>query len=441
MPGRERCGGMRARLLTILIYCSAALRAGCANAADNTNVKSASPATETRQYLNSLLGTVLNDQGQPVIDALVYVRPIEMLRQENRGQSWKTDRHGRFGITGLAPGTVTLGVVTPGTYKRDEYTANTDCIDFVARLRRLEHAGAEYRVTVVDEDGRPQPGARVRLLAKEFSRAEAFALTTETRTNEQGLAVFQVRPDLKDIYNGLGHLVLDQEGCDLAIKFIALTRDENVKFIARKSGQHWRGRVVDQAGAPLAGARVRVCTWDGAGEVHSADLYSLGLLDYTFLTDRDGRFELGRFSVKDRVTVKISLPLHCPVEGRFDPELGCYSLGEKPPRPPAGLPRKTSTNEGLFRLAAGGDIRGQVLDKKTGKPFTRGGRIDIEGMLPRIQTRAPIDRWTRVAPRRNVRLRRAAPLRAGVRARRPDPGGAGANPVRVPRLADQVFAG
>ena len=86
-------------------------------------------------------------------------------------------------------------------------------------------------------------------------------IAQETRTNFQGIASFQLKPAGESVDWGVGHVLLDQEGYDLAVGFVNIAKNQAYQFVARKAGNPWRGRVLDQRGRPVAGVLVQVDNW------------------------------------------------------------------------------------------------------------------------------------------------------------------------------------
>ena len=345
-------------------------------------------AADNLDQLCTFTGQVVDENGQPVA-ALVSVilgravfgdgvsRPV--------GSSVSTDQAGRFSIPGLAVGSTTFRVIAMG-HKDQSFTVASDSKDFVAVLPTISGKGVRYQATVVDESGRPVADARVRLVLKVAHAEVEEKIARETRTNSQGIASFQLKPAGESVRWGVGHVLLDQEGYDLAIGFVAVAKDQAYQFVARKTGNPWRGRVLDERGRPVEGVLVQVDNWTGPNDVTSAGMIGAGLLDYSYRTDQEGRFELTRFNRKDNLQAGIMKPLHVPIMARFDGETGRITImGDWSER----------DTKGVFRLRPGGDIRGKVVFKETGQPFAKPGRVTVTGIVS-LSTRPPISRYTYV---------------------------------------------
>jgi hypothetical protein len=366
------------------------------------------------QFINALMGRVVDEDGKPIPSAWVSTESTEAVgsRDANRyREPRRVSSDGQFTFMHLPPGDVTLYAIAPGC-RTARLTAPTDAIDFTVTMARLTDVGARYNIAVVDENEEPVAGARVRLLMKVFETgATQSNISSETRTDAQGKATISYKPERETVRQAMRMIVCDRDGYDLAMGFVYASSDSDLRFVLRKSGDPWRGRVIDEAGRPIDGATVEVkTTGTPIGPL-------LSLLDAQFKTGPDGRFELSRFSSKDRISADISAPLHCPVTACFDESTGYTYVGGWPTEKSQ---KKRNTN-GVFRLARGADVVGRVVHKETGKPFAYSqSRIKVEGHLATrdgkgIRSRAPIGKYSPIAEDGSFRIQGLVPIRDAFR--------------------------
>jgi hypothetical protein len=122
-------------------------------------------AGETRDQsrsTGSITGHVITDQGQPLGNAAVYVRPINA-SSASGGPHTTTDDTGHFQVTGLAVGVYSIRVSRPG-YIADpaQRERNYYRIDDTAEIRMLR--GGVITGTVTNSMGEPVIAVRVRAL-------------------------------------------------------------------------------------------------------------------------------------------------------------------------------------------------------------------------------------------------------------------------------------
>ena len=305
----------------------------------------------------------------------------------------RSDADGAFSITGLTTAKVTFRIVSYG-YKDEQFTADSNSQDFKAVLRRISDEGMRYTVTCVDKDGRPVPDAHLRLLMDMQTDSSVERITQDALTDKQGTAKFHVEGPGGKFAFAYGYIVFDNEGYDLAIANFSASKDDNIDFVVHEPGESWRAQVLDQSGKPIAGAKIRISTWEGRDGAPSAGLTKGGPLEFSYQTGQDGRFELSRFSNKDKIVVEILAPFHHLEAACFDPETGYTYVGGWPMK----TLRKSRNTGGVFRLTRGADIKGKVVVKETGKPPEQPCRITVTGILKKVGSRPPINVWAPVEP-------------------------------------------
>ncbi len=307
---------------------------------------------EAMQYLNALMGKVVDANGQPIEGAVIAIKGRKMLPQDLwRGQSIATNAKGEFEIPRMAAGNVQLHVSAKG-YKGSWFTTATDNVDFVARLNKAE-GQCELRIVVVDEDGKPIAGAPVSLKngSQNLPIEDMSVKTDETGAAKVELPVVEMTPGNRPIV-----AVCDMEGRDFGLAAIPLNEEGDVKMVVKKSGLPWRGRVTDDEGRPVVGARIQVVSVDLAGEETWVPIRGLAQPNPDFqnvippaITDADGRFELKRLGGYGMVQA------NCSARGFVEHSFNLSAATD------AGGKQKE------VALLAACEVKGKVVIKGTGK--------------------------------------------------------------------------
>ena len=315
---------------------------------------------------------VLDRQGEPVVDARVQLSErVPGASNHHRRRRWVGGRSDTRGEALLAPsrsGKADLKVYKGG-FKSGEFEIRSGATEFEAVLARISEVGTRIRGYVVDERDRPIVDARVRLYLSVSSPSDTVRRLDrqEARTDADGRVEFFYRPKGKG-EGGSGTLVLDEKGYGLAFASGSLWGDFEKRLLAWRSVMPLRGRVLDEEGNALPGAKVEVNQWagrDGRGCPlrRVAEVSELSLLTEA---DENGDFEFSRFSGRDVVEVSIRAPLRQEEIISWRPPMGWARMFSvvnlKPENPIERLPG------GVVRLQPGGDITGKVVVKGTDKP-------------------------------------------------------------------------
>ena len=313
---------------------------------DISKLEPGNPITfEAKEFLNALMGRVVNDKGEPIDGARIQVTSWQMLPQDVRNEQITSDKNGEFVVERLAAGEVTLMIRAEG-YKARSATAPTDSVDFETVLSPLSE-GTGYRITVVDDEGNPVPSAPLTLLVKLQEEGKETAHSDTAVTDGDGKAEFSFKP-AGDKVSGRGILGCDLEGYDLAYRGVRLNEDVEGKLVLHSGGDHWSGQVLDENGKPFAGAEVKVIGMrQGHLEGFPATAFFREVLDFKYTTDAEGRFELARFDKRDLAYLQVSA--------------SGYAIEEKWLTP-------DQDEESIFSLSLAAILKGTVIVKETGKP-------------------------------------------------------------------------
>jgi len=216
-----------------------------------------------------------------------------------------------------------------------------------------------YRGIVTDANGAPIEAVDIRSdlclyeLAREFKAGEA-----RSRTDNEGR--FEIGP-LSVIDRGKEHRVLTFEHPDYAIGCFADkgTKDDdpNALRIALPEPTIVAGKIVDEAGEPVAGAMVENMMRLTINDTRY-DFWMAALNDMAVVTDAEGRFAFEKVPEGARLHISVTKQGYATY----------LSAEEELSRTPIGFlyPFRAGDDDLLITLEAGGIIRGRlVLDGKT----------------------------------------------------------------------------
>ncbi len=193
----------------------------------------------------AVTGRVTNRDGLPVVNADVRTNTLGLLRETRTGAD------GRFSLTRLAPGTVTIEVAAPLTGEPPLGRRSVAILDGQTSRADFDAAG-ELRVLVTEED-EPRPGAHVVLLAPGPRGRLAPAATAVTDGAGEARFPAAVRAP------GTQLVAIVEERSAVFVSLAEARTDRPT--VARLDGRRVRGVVADAASrAPLAGARLLCST-------------------------------------------------------------------------------------------------------------------------------------------------------------------------------------
>jgi Carboxypeptidase regulatory-like domain len=305
------------------------------------------------KYTNVLIGTVVDPSGKPLAGAVVRPEPRNAVQPSDarRVQETQTDAQGSFTIPYLADGKLPLTIYTPG-WRPTRFTVPTD--DVTCRLQVEPMAAvATYRAEVVDEKGTPIPNAQVWLLAEHMGYdLPVHHASKSAVTDAHGIARFDgpaIALTEKPIAGSTIQMVCDAPGYDLAYSSSAQAgEDMDIRFTLTKSAGTWTGRVFDDRGQAVEGAKVTLISALGntvSGGAGGTALYTLLPEAFSVRTDRSGRFSFTRCGQATLIQVEASAPGLEPVM------------------------RSISRMDRQLILERTAQIRGRIVLKGTGQPF------------------------------------------------------------------------
>jgi large repetitive protein len=246
----------------------------------------------------SIAGTVIDEKSRRPISGvrLAATSPRFALRRAGPARAARTDAKGRFRIPGLAPGAYSVAAsktdYVPATMSGVVAELSSRAVVSIALAKAAAVAG---RVT--DEAGAPVPGARVRIATDLGMRAilregpAAFLESGGVTTGPDG--VFRLRglaaAKNKTIEaSKTGFVPARRHG-------VTLRAGETVKEVALvlKKGLEARGRVVDAAGKPVAGAELRLARPEGGARRMMFQMAGGDREKPDAVSGADGSFRLG----------------------------------------------------------------------------------------------------------------------------------------------------
>lgn len=243
-------------------------------------------------------GRVLLPDGRPAAGAVVNLRPGlnaflgQITHRRYRWMEVRTDEDGRFDFLGAPPGTgYTVSATHPGMAIADAHGIEVR-VGETTTVTLRGAAGARVAGRVLDPGGVPLAGAQVAMIYVDLSR---LLLSADGRgepiaTDEDG--AFRI----EHVAAGRIALVAVAPGhASSAVQQITVVDGgvyDDVELLLGE-GHTLRGRVVDEQGAPLAGARVDVRPLERPPRRMGANplLLALKIRNISVATGSDGRFE------------------------------------------------------------------------------------------------------------------------------------------------------
>lgn len=304
------------------------------------------------QYLNALMGKVVNDQDQPVAEAKIQFLTLNLAPADLKGTIYTSDKNGNFTIPRLAAGRGKIKVAHD-EYKSRTVESATDNFDCVIKLLPKGSASI-YKIVAVDEQDKPVARAPLTMLTMSVDR-ERRTITTQSQaltTDDKGQAEFRTKDEKSSDTMQMVPMVnvlCDLPEYDMTLLALNPEGDEDVRLLLRKPGEHWGGQVVDSFGKPVAGALAAISAIAPELNQPTYQLY-YELPQLQARSDADGRFSFPRISRKCAISLKITVDGYSMFENWVSPE----------------------NDPKVYTLTQGGVIKGRVVNKTTGKPQVSG---------------------------------------------------------------------
>lgn len=303
--------------------------------APGVEVPAAEPLLITLQPGRSLNGRVVDPAGKPVAGAQLLPAPetgigMSMVHSMNGGPRTMSDEDGRFVLDGLSPGPLALWVTAEGYRMETVRGLRIPETDEVPPLEIVLTQGAAVEGRVLDERSRPVAGAFVNADPVQGYSVESVLAQSGSHTGEDGRyrvnglppGRFRVRAQTPE-----GRLA---EG---TIEIAEGATGAHPLDLRLDTGFLVSGRVLDDMGAPVAGASLQLS-------------FSVQPRVFQKISGADGSFLFSNVPAG-------SWRLSASAAGFAETDLpGEIRVGEEPAASVAGIE---------LRLERGGTVTGQVL--------------------------------------------------------------------------------
>jgi protocatechuate 3,4-dioxygenase beta subunit len=316
-------------------------------------------------------GHTLDPDGRPVAGASVFLSEEESrtfggrsaLMSSDRFHRGTSDDEGGFSFDGVSPGPFSLSAQAPRRQRAELKNLEVKAGQDLTGLELVLPPGAEVTGRVLSPEGRPVAEAQVVLVEASEERYPSFS-SLQATTDADG----QYRID--GLPPGKRTLEARAEGYRRAVRDVELTATAAVVDFALERGLEASGRVVDDAGNPIAGTELILFASQYSADAPHATSEADGTFRFSGL--RDGTYRLMAFKdgyAPDRRGTKVTLA-GAPVSGLE------------------------------VKLSGGGTIMGRLTGVEFSQlsrvlvsaNFTGSGQVDAEGVyrIPHL----PPGRWT-----------------------------------------------
>lgn len=337
-------------------------------------------------------GRVLDPSGKPVPKLDVRVQPtrrstsaLRMIRGGSQPVPVRTDKEGRFTLRGIP----SEGKFTVEVDSKDFAPASVDIpptrtgASVTGMEIRLEKGGALYG-KLVDSDQKPvTSGTEVSITYRDPKTRRV--LRNIYRSDKEVHLGSAGELSLDRLPSGLAALTISARGFkDVEKKDVPVGRDPkgtDVGTITLDRGKKISGRILDDAGKPVPGAKVSASSWSPGG-VSEGEAKSDGSGSFTLAGLEDGSFTVqasakgfGGASKSDVTPDKESIELTLQRAGTLK---GRVVFGD-PARPVSNFtveanPKESSEGNAAFRMLRMGGTSRKQSDPR--------GEFSIEGLTP-----------------------------------------------------------
>lgn len=236
------------------------------SAAPGVRVPPEEPVRIVMQPASVVEGRTVDDDGKPVAGAKIVLIPTER-RGGFQMRDGTSDDTGAFRIEDVPPGALEARAMAPGF--QAAYVSNLEARagQDLKGVEIVLATGAVVEGRVLSPSGKPVAGANVELMEEEARGS--FRMPVSAATDGDG------RYRLDGLAPGTRTIQATHEGYRRAVRDLEVRSGENALDLSLEGGAEVRGRVVDEGGAPVVGARVSLRegwrSWDMPSTVSGAD--------------------------------------------------------------------------------------------------------------------------------------------------------------------------
>ena len=309
---------------------------------------------KAKQYLNTFMGKVIDEQGNPITKAAIQTRSYNMMQQSERNKQITSDENGDFEIEHLAPGEIELSISAEG-YLTKRFQTKTDSFDFEAVLRK-DSGSRSINIKVVDDQDKPlvDVPVQLRISKRQEDSGKIKQETLNSRTDTEGNTQFDLEPEETKLIVGRIIVECDLEDYDLSCFGVNLNEESDVILKVHEPNQHWQVQVLgSDTGKPVPGATAQVKGMQI--ENNRSYAYFSDENAYIYHGDDQGMITFDRFNRKDNISVEILAPGYAKEQQWLSPE---------------------RTENTVFNLSRAGKIAGKLV-RTDGGELPEGFRISM----------------------------------------------------------------
>lgn len=258
-----------------------------AASAPGVRVPPGEPVRIVMQPASAVEGRVVDDDGKPVGGARIVLFPSER-RGGFQMREGNSDDSGLFRVEDVPPGALQARASAPGFQTASLANLEVRAGQDLKGVEIVLAEGAAVEGRVLSPSGRPVAGA---IVAVQEGDRDFFSVpSSAASTDGDG------RYRLDGVAPGARTVHASQEGYRRTVRDLEVRPGENTLDLTLEGGAEVRGRVVDEGGAPVPGARVSLRegwrSWDLPRGVSGADgsftLTSVADGTYHLLAEKEG---------------------------------------------------------------------------------------------------------------------------------------------------------
>ncbi len=252
------------------------------------------PLRVTLQPASAILGKVIDPDGKPVPNARVWAVAMDEARGmrpmvPGRFNQAITDEQGAFRLAGVSPGATELHAMAQGWQPAELSNLEVPAGRDLKGVEVVLQPGATVEGRILSPAGQPVPGAGVSVLKTGEAAMIRFFRPDATADGEGWYLMEGVAP-------GPHSVAAEHPSYRRAVRDLDVKMGENTLDLTLEGGAEVSGRVVDDAGAPVAGARILLLeggrSWnlpEGASGADGAfEIAGVPDGDYRLSADKEG---------------------------------------------------------------------------------------------------------------------------------------------------------